>query len=245
MSMAQSPQRRSLSFTHRTRVIIVAVVCGLAAVGLIISRPWSHDRKHTGSHASSSESPTPQEPSKKQLAALRLNYPPSTGVLPASITSEYLDAKDRTRTTLQLKDLSAETTGPYRVANIELKLVSEYHGRERPREYGESVVEGSLSLVSGTSGSLSIGSDVGVFMADGREFPLRPAVSGKPAYSSKKIQHGDSEKVNFKIDTAEMVQVVNAHRAGVRIGRITVWLRERELADVREFVARMKPGGPA
>ncbi len=224
-------------------LFVTGAVVIVAVLGFVVARAsWGRShrvRSVAGSHVASAST----APSRKQIEAGTLNYPPSTGMNPSSIKSEYLADKDRTRMTLVLDNVSAAAAPPYRVTNVQLHFVSQYHGVSRAPDVGEAVIDGSISLHSDTPGALAVSRPIGSFLVEGgEEIAVRPASQHRSAYSSERQSGGANERVSFKIDTREFLKIAAANAVSARFGSIDVRLTPHQLADLREFAARLKPG---
>jgi hypothetical protein len=223
-------------------LFVAGAVIIVAALGLVVARASLGGTHGARSVAKNHAALASSAPSRKQIEAGTLNYPLSTGMNPSSIKSEYLADKDRTRMTLVLDNVSAAAAPPYRVTNVQLHFVSQYHGVSRAPDVGEAVIDGSISLHSDTPGALAVSRPIGSFLVEGgEEIAVRPASLHRSAYSSERQSGGAIERVSFKIDTREFLKIAAASVVSARFGSIDVRLTPHQLADLREFSARLKP----
>lgn len=214
------------------------IVAALAIIYLAI-RPTS--AKASPATANKAGPIATAEPTKKQRVAAEFAYPTSTGRLPSTVKISTDAEKARTRMTLTLGNLGAAIPASYKTNAPTLKIVSEYHGAGRRPDMGELSVQCTMSIVSVPAGVLASSSPPAVFTADGQTINARPVSSTSPGYKSKPQPDGSHESLAFKLDTKHLIALANAKSVSAKIGDISLRLSPAELADLREFVARMDP----
>src|SRR5689334_22969337 len=98
-------------FAKRTWGWIAAgllAVVGVSAVAYVAYHGNSGSVRHVHAAKGGDSTPgssAPHAPSDRQLEALKLTYPASTGKLPPTISSTYNAHKDKTRMALELRKL--------------------------------------------------------------------------------------------------------------------------------------------
>lgn len=222
-------QRRRMLLGVGASLVIVAV----AAIAL---RPINGTRGST-KHAPGEVSAKTIE---KQKAVAALMYPRASPICPPSIKIAYDDIKDRTRMTLTWSGLSATASG-YRLSNATLRLTSEFAGEVRPVDAGELSVQGVLTAVSIPEGGLAAGVPPVEFTVDGLAIEAKPATAGKSGYSSKAKSDGSHESLAFKVRTQDLITMASAKSLKWKAGVAECAVSSSQVADLREFVARMNP----
>lgn len=173
--------------------------------------------------------------------AAGLEYPPSTGTLPPTISVEYLPKKDRTEMELTLASLQAGTpSGSPR--NVTLRMKSEFQGKARAADHGEASVIVTVTCESTSSGLLAMGSKLPVCALKNAVISARALRNVDESYHSHRKDQVTHETAKFKLETPDLIQIAGADHAELTVGRVTITLTQAHLADIREFVARMKPG---
>lgn len=223
--------------SQRRRVLLgVGASLVIVVVAAIALRPISGTR--------GSAKRTPSEVSartiEKQKAVAGLAYPQASAICPLSIKIVYDDVKDRTRMTLTWSALSATASG-YRLSNATLRLNSEFVGKVRPADTGELSVQGVLTAVSIPEGGLAAGSPPAEFTVDGTVIEAKPATAGKSGYSSKAKSDGSHESLAFKVRTQDLITMASAKSLKWKAGVAECAVSSSQVADLREFVARMNP----
>jgi len=193
---------------------------------------------HGGGEGASSG---PRQASNRQVEALGLAYPASKGTLPASITISYNAHKDRTKMTLELRKVPTDPGSAAGVSDVIIKLMSEYDGRTRPADRGESSVDGVVIVKCKAPGPLVVSGAPGAFEADGQSVHLHPPAKDKPAYSSETQPDHVKETLAFRVRTAGLLKVAQAKSVTASFGSVRVHLTEEQLGDLREYAARMNP----
>lgn len=204
----------------------------LAACVVVVAYAGSHGGRSGGKHAS------PAETAARQEKAAGLAYPDAGPTLPASVSIEYDQAKDRTRMTLELKGLRPQAPGA-RVGGAVMRLTSEFTGRERT--VGEVSVKGELKVESNASGVLAPSSPPGAFVVDGSRHSVRAWETGTSGYATKAAGALSREELRFRVPTRDLVKIASGGTVTGEFGLVKVELSAAQVAELREFVARMKP----
>lgn len=227
-----------ISFT-RTQTTIAGAVAILAlgaGVAWAISNPGTRHKD-----ANSRSVLTPAQLTAKEQAAAGLAYPAAQASLPAAITIEYQEAKDRTKMTLTLRDIHATATGNPALSSVECTFLSEFKGRSREPGHGELSVRGTLSLTSQTPGVLAPSSPPGVFTADAKTLKAKPIAPGESGYKSKAKPQGSRESLAFHLSTKDLLTIATSRQVSAELGATRVTLTPAHLELLREFAARMNP----
>jgi hypothetical protein len=224
---------------------LVAAVLVVASTGAYFAFSGLPGRaKHKSHHGvdAASGSGGKKGPTAKQVEYASLNYPSSSGRLPESIKSSYDPVKNRTQMTLSLRNLSVASSGNFKAQGVEIRLASEFKGQTRPAEKAESSIDGVITTRSNIAGLLATSSPPGIVTADGQALSTREASKKHSGYTSTKAGDGTTESVVFKIDTKDLLTVAAASSVRARFGLLEVILSPAQIADLREFTARLNPG---
>lgn len=195
---------------------------------------------YAGMHGGKTGKKTPSlaEVAAKQEKAAELAYPEAGAAMPASVKVEYDPAKDRTRMTLELKGLRPAAAGA-RVGGAVLTLTSEFKGRERA--VGEVSVKGELRVETNAAGVLAPASPPGAFVVDGARVTARAWEAGKSGYTAKQAGGLTHEELEFRVRTRDLVKLAGGRSVTGEFGAVKVELTAGQVAELKEFVARMKP----
>ena len=223
--------------SRRTWVLIAAIVIATLSIGLV----WTRLVPSFSSPQREAVAAKVEKAERKEKAAAEYAYPVSTGTLPPAITVAFDEAKNRTRMTLTLNDLAASAASGYRIDHVELKMVSEFAGRDRDPEKGELSARCTLSLVSSTPGVLAPSSPPVVFTADGKALHAYAPTASNPGYHSKGKQDGSHESLIFLVPTHDLIRIAKGNVVTAKAGAVALSFSPGQLATVREFVARMNP----
>lgn len=199
-------------------------------------------------------SPEYRPPSESQVAATKLDYPAPGAQMPSAISVIYNAHKDRTRMTLELKDAAGGvgsgtiTSG---VSSVLIKLSSEFPGKVRPAQHGESSADGVVIIKSkagghGAPGNTSAASGKatvhpGSIDVDGRTVHLHSPAKGKGAYTSEPLPDHVKETMLFRVHTASLIEIAAGKSVTLTVGTLSVVLTPQQIDEIREFVARMNP----
>ncbi len=218
--------------------VLVGVTALLIAAGAFaVDRLRSKPSRSKGAAASV----VSHEPSKKQQRAAEYNYPTPSSTLPRSIAVSYDPGKDRTTMTLSLTGLAANVPSAYRVSGLSLSVISEFAGQSRNPDAGELSVRCVLTGTTTTPGVLAPSSPVATLSADGKTFESRPPPSNKSPFRTETSSSGTREIVEFRLSTSGLIALAHAKSVSAQVGTATLTFSPTQIADLREFVARMNP----
>ncbi len=230
-----------------------AVIAGVVAIAAVayFAKASTLRKVHKYSDPSS---PDYRPPSESQVAAAKLDYPAPGAQMPPSISITYNAHKDRTRMTLEMKDSvggvgsGAITQG---VSSVLIKLSSEYPGKVRPADHGESSADGVVVIKSKAGGhappadaSAASGKTTlhpGTVDVDGRTIHLHSPPKGKAAYTSEPQPDHVKETLLFRVHTASLIEIAAGKSVTLRVGTLSITLTPQQIDEIREFVARMNP----
>jgi hypothetical protein len=176
---------------------------------------------------------------EREAELLILPYPRSSGVQPASMQIAYDGATGRTTMTLRLAGLRIGGPGAQSIRQATLHLTSSYKGQVRDRDNPEGSIDGSLIAAVVTPGTLAFSGAPGSVKVDGHPQPLKKPSEGEP-YASARAAGGE-ESVRFRIPTEHLIAAVNAGPVSLTIGTIQLEISGQQLADLKEFTARLNP----
>jgi len=171
---------------------------------------------------------------------LAMEYPRSTGVQPRSMEISYDGAADRTFMTLRLTGMRVGGGGASSVSSATLHLTSNHKGRTRPTDNPEGSVDGGLIVQTSSPGVLAYSGPPGRVTIGGETLPLKDA-SGKDEYSSTKKGSGAEEIVRFRFPTEHLISAATSGGFTMSFGTVQLEISGQNLADLREFAARMNP----
>jgi hypothetical protein len=169
---------------------------------------------------------------------LALAYPASSGVQPRTLEVLYDGANDRTTMTLRLTGM--RTSGGTPVSAVTLHLTSMHKGRIRPADDPEGSVDGRIVVQTSSPGILAYSGAPGRFIIDGQPTPLREP-SGKGGYTSARIPGGAEESVRFRFPTEQLIAAAQSSSFSLSFGKMEIEVAGQQLADLREFAARLNP----
>ena len=190
-----------------------------------------------GSESERAKAEKKEAKKERDKELLALEYPGSTGTQPRTIEIIYDAAGDRTTMTLRLEGLRA--AGSPQVSAATLHMTSSHKGRVRAPDNPEGSADGSLVVQTASPGVLAYSGTPGTVAFDGQSLPLREA-SGKERYFSAKAS-GGREEVRFRLPTEISIAAAKSSGFTLSIGTIRLEVSGAQLADFREFVARMNP----
>ena len=246
--------------TAPNRIMIWGLGITAALVGVMVIAAVAYFAKASALrkvHAHSDPaSPEYRPPSETQVAALKLDYPRPSPQTPKPISVIYNAHKDRTRMTLELKEAAGglgAASGAHGVSSVLIKLSSEYPGKTRPADHGESSVDGVVVIKSksGGAGAPEPGASTGTkstvppgsFDVDGHTIHLHHPAKGKASYTSEPQPDHVKETVLFRVHTAALIEVASGKDVALKVGSVRVVLTAQQIEEIREFVARMNPKG--
>ncbi|HYE62968.1 MAG TPA: hypothetical protein VD997_13310 [Phycisphaerales bacterium] len=179
-----------------------------------------------------------KEAAKKARDAelVKLSYPASSGVQPAAMSVTYDGAADRTAITLKWTGLKLSGGGASGVSGATMYLTSSHKGRVRAADKPEGAVDGSFGVQGGT-GVLAFSGAPGRIVVDGNATELKGPAKGD-AYVG-----GSEELVRFRVPTEAMIAAASAGSVVFEFATVKVELTPQQIGELRELVARMKPGG--
>lgn len=237
-------------------VLAVVLVCGSIGAGYFALQSRqakaSHKSRHQlvagadGGHHSASGSKTKSKSQKtsKQAEAAGLTYFVPTGKPTESISTAFDQATGRTRMTVTLRNLSIAGAGSYKARDAEVRLTSSFKGTVRKPTKGEASVDGAMSVHSNLPGLLAPSVPPGTFQIDGQQITTRRLSKSGQDYTSARSEGGVFESLAFKLDTRGLLALGAAPSARARFGLLEVTLSPAQIADLREFAARMNPSPP-
>lgn len=185
--------------------------------------------------------PKAGEPTAKEKRVAEMAYPASSGALPGTITSVFDPVKNRTKLTASFKDVRVAGPAGTRISGAELKVVSQFEGAERKPGQGELSVQCVLSLDTSMPGVLAPSSPPGEMLADGKPIKLRVSMPGESGYKSKPKNGGSHESLAFRLGTPDLLAIVKSKSVTGTLAGASFALTPAQLADLREFAARMNP----
>jgi hypothetical protein len=210
---------------------VISVFCVLAACTL----------SSCGDSAAAAKAQKAAAKAKKDQGLLALAYPKSSGALPKTVQVRYDPTSDRTQMTLQFTGLRAASGG---AGALTLTLTSSHKGKVRASDNPEGSVDASAVATSTSPGALAFAGSPGVIVVDGQPTDLIEPASGG-AYLSAPAQGGTEETVRCRIPTPAVVAAANAATGGggvvLRFGGKEFALSPAQIADLREFAARLDP----
>jgi hypothetical protein len=216
----------------RPRLLTLAFALPLLAAAVLLPACGDSDSAAKAAKASAKKA--------RDAELLKLPYPQSTGALPASITITYDAPLDRTTMTLRLTGLRVSGRSSAQVSSATLHLTSSHKGPTRASNNPEGSVDGSLIVQTTSPGILAYSGSPGAAVINGQAHPLREA-SGKERYTSAKPPERREEVVRFRFPTEPLVAAVNAGPVTLTFGAVQLDLSGPQLADLREFTARLNP----
>ena len=80
-----------------------------------------------------------------------------------------------------------------------------------------------------------------VFAVGSERIDAKAPISSSEMYTSKKKPDGVHESLRFRIQTEDLVRIASATTVVSECGVLKITLSDRQMADLREFVARMNP----
>jgi len=211
----------------RWRPMCVAVLTAMLVVGL-------------GACKREADGKAAKEAAKvaRDAELLKLEYPKSSGVVPPGMTVSYDGAADRTSIALKWTALKVSGgAGMSGGSGGTLYLTSSHKGRVRGADKPEGAIDGSFSLQSGGVGALAFSGAPGRIVVDGAASELKGPAKGE-AYVS-----GREEMVRFRVPTEALIAAAKGGSVGFEFAKVRVELSEAQVGELRELVARMKPGG--
>jgi hypothetical protein len=220
----------------RRRVILVSAIAlaviGAGAAALLVLG-GDEDRESKAQKAAAKR--------EREAELLAMQYPASTGVLPATIAISYDSATDRTFMTLKLAGLRVSGRGAQGVSAATLVLTSSHKGRVRPADNPEGSVDGNVTVQASSPGSLAFSGAPGSISIGGQVTPLKDPSGKDSGYSSRKTAAGHEESVRFRFPTRDLVAAAQSDGFTMSIGTVQLEIAGQALADLREFAARMNP----
>jgi hypothetical protein len=219
-------------------IVLIGVV-GVVAASYFTSASMTR-RIHKRSDP---DSPSYRPPSDAQIASLKLEYPKPSGRTVPAISVTYNAGKDRTKTTIELKEPkpapgASSAPGVYGVV---LKLTSEFVGKVRPADHGEASLDGEVVVKSKAAGALTAADAPGEIDIDGSIVHLHHPAKGKTPFASSPQPDHINETIRFRVHTATILKAAAAQSVILRFGKVQVQLTADQTADLREFAARLNP----
>lgn len=145
---------------------------------------------------------------------------------------------------IELSGLSATCASGYRADKTAMKLTSFHSGRRRASNAGEASVDGLITVVTPTAGVLAGSLPPVVFVIGSDRIEAKTPISSSEMYTSRKKPDGVHESLRFRIQTEDLVRIATATSIVAECGVAKIRLSEHQIADLREFVARMNPSTP-
>ena len=219
--------------------VVVLGVAGIAAASYFTSASMAR-RVHKHSDP---ESPSFRPPSDRQVASLKLDYPKSTSRAVHAISTTYNAHKDRTKTTVELKEPQSAPGASFApgVLGVVLKVTSEFSGKTRPADHGEGSLDGEVVVKGKAAGTLAASDAPGEIEIDGTVVHLHHPAKGKPPFASEPQPDHINETIRFRVHTTTILKAAAAHSVILRFGKVQVQLTADQIADLREFAARLNP----
>jgi hypothetical protein len=172
---------------------------------------------------------------------LNLAYPPSSGTIPASMSVNYDAATDRTTITLNFAGLAVQGKAGATASSAALSLTSSHRGRSRAADNPEGSVDGSLVVACSSPGVMAFSGPPGQIVISGVSSALKEPSKLEP-YTSTRVEGAWEEVVRFRVTTESLVQAAGASEVVLEVGSARIGLTSKQIADLREFAARLKPG---
>jgi hypothetical protein len=173
--------------------------------------------------------------SARDAELLKLEYPKSSGVVPPGMTVSYDGAANRTSITLKWTGL--KVSGGSGVGGGTMYLTSTHKGRVRGVDKPEGAIDGSFSVQGGGAGALAFSGAPGRIVVDGAVTELKGPAKGDPYVG------GREEMVRFRVPTEALIAAAGAGSVGFEFAKVKVELTDHQVGELRELVARMRPGG--